>query len=41
MNNRRLSTNSSHKIDRTTLTNKVEKLLNEPSNLEIRENGKI
>lgn len=33
MNNKRLSTNSSAKVDRTLLTNNIEKLLNEPSNL--------
>jgi len=41
MNNRRLSTNSSAKVDRTLLTNNVEKLLNGPSNFEIKENGQI
>lgn len=41
MNNRRLPTNSSAKVDRTLLTNNVEKLLNGPSNLEIKENGQI
>jgi len=41
MNNHRLSTNSNTKIDRTLLINNIEQLLNEPSNLEIKANGKV
>jgi hypothetical protein len=41
MNNNRLSSNSSTKIDRESLYNEINRLLSGPSNYEVKENGSV
>lgn len=41
MNSKRLSTNDLDRVDRALLNTQIEKLLNGPSNFEIKEDGRV